>query len=90
MAILVIHTSKGDIERRHIGFCTHTHGFAFPLSILKPSAEMRSDPTTTAALSSSERLALATPSFLRQKKVDARRRVSRGCYGSHVTSGQGC
>ena len=39
--------------------CTHTHDFTFELSISLFSVNVRSDPITAAALSYSERLALA-------------------------------
>ena len=46
-----------SVAKRHCS--THTHDFTFQLAISTSSANVRSDPTTVAALSYSERLALA-------------------------------
>ena len=69
----VLWNSPPDLSRSHPGVnplpsatklllrvaCTHTHDFTFKLSISTFSANVRSDPTTAAALSCSKRLALA-------------------------------
>ena len=52
------YTSKG-VTKHHKANFTHTHDFTFQLAISTFDVITRSDPTTAAALSSSERLALA-------------------------------